>query len=95
MNVITGALLLIASWFAFSYWKKSSALSGALGLLSIADQQKNGLKNISHRYSLVCLLMAIMASRKCSLDQAVILLKMRQNQFLVIAMEIIKFKPAN
>lgn len=75
METVIFGLIIISLWLAFSLWQKNAALRGGSSILSIANQQINGLKNSSLHYYWTGLVMAIMEHRKCSFDQAVVLLK--------------------
>ena len=76
MEIIILVLIVISLCLAFAYLKKSSALSGASSMLSITSHQVSGLNNkLLHNYW-ACLVMAIMQHKKCSFEEAVVLLKM-------------------
>jgi len=74
MEMVIFGLIIISLWLAFSLWKKNVALRGSFSVFSIASQQVSGLKDSSLHYYWTGLVMAIMEHRKCSFDQAVVLL---------------------
>ncbi|MBU3056885.1 hypothetical protein [Pseudomonas indica] len=76
MELTIFALTIALIWLAFAYRGKSAALRGASSIVSISSMRIAGLQKMSLHSYWTALAMAVMQHRKCSFEQATVLLQL-------------------